>query len=132
MQIFPNALYQHYKGGLYQAIMPVINEADKRAMWVYRNKETGEHFVRPEIEFEKKFQFYIPFGTKLKGKELDFVVIHVGNDYYTLFCDSTKEELELKLMSVKSYLVCNHVVLQMKNSRRNCDFYQFVLNLKDL
>ena len=42
MQILPNMTYRHYSGGIYHAVMPVRNEANNQAMWVYQNVETGE------------------------------------------------------------------------------------------
>lgn len=56
MQILPNMTYRHYSGSIYHAIMPVRNEANNQAMWVYQNVETGERWVRPESEFAAKFQ----------------------------------------------------------------------------
>lgn len=131
MQIFPNMTYRHYSGGIYRAIMPVRNEANNQAMWVYQNVETGERWVRPESEFAAKFQPYLPFNTKLLAIVNDFVVIGVGADSYTIYCDDTENKLELKLLDVKKYIVHNHVVVQMATFD-NATMYQFVLDLKDL
>ena len=87
--------------------------------------------MRPESEFAAKFQPYLPFGTKLLGIDTDFVVIRTGVDYYVIYCDDTENELELKLLDVKKYIVHNHVVVQMATFD-NATMYQFVLNLKDL
>lgn len=131
MQIFPNMTYRHYSGGIYRAIMPVRNEANNQAMWVYQNVETGERWVRPESEFAAKFQPHLPFGTKLLANYTDFVVIRTGVDYYVIYCDDTENKLELKLLDVKKYIVHNHVVVQMATFD-NATMYQFVLNLEDL
>lgn len=131
MQILPNMTYRHYSGGIYRAIMPVRNEANNQAMWVYQNVETGERWVRPESEFAAKFQPYLPFNTKLLAIVNDFVVIGVGADSYTIYCDDTENKLELKLLDVKKYIVHNHVVVQMVTPD-NATMYKFVLDLKDL
>lgn len=131
MQIFPNMTYRYYSGGIYRAIMPVRNEASNQAMWIYKNVETGERRACPESEFAAKFQPYLPFGTKLLANDTDFVVIRAGVDYYVIYCDDTENELELKLLDVKKYIVHNHVVVQMATFD-NATMYQFVLNLKDL
>lgn len=129
--ILMGMLYRHYNGDVYRAIMPVRNEANNQTMWVYQNIETGERWVRPESEFAAKFQPHLPFGTKLKGDDKEFVVIYVGEDYYCLYCNETTEELRLKFLDVKRYYLLNHVVVQMETLDGNT-MHQFVLNLKDL
>lgn len=131
MQIFPNMTYRHYSGGIYRAIMPVRNEASNQAMWIYQNVETGERRACPESEFAAKFQPHLPFGTKLIANDMDFVVIRVDVDNYTIYCDDTADKLELKLVDVKKYITHNYVVVQMVMSD-NKTMYQFVLNLEDL
>lgn len=131
MQIFPNMTYRHYSGGIYRAVIPVRNEANNQAMWVYQNVETGERWVRPESEFAAKFQPHLLSGTKLLANYMDFVVIRTDVDYYVIYCNDTENELELKLLDVKNYIVHNHVVVQMATFD-NATMYKFVLNLKDL
>ena len=43
--------YEHYKGGQYVYLGPVIQESDGTAMALYRSVATGTLFVRPEAEF---------------------------------------------------------------------------------
>lgn len=122
-------IYRHYKGNIYKTIRPVRNEADGKTWWTYQDLQSNEVWVRPETEFEQKFNYYLPFGTLLQGDDKEFVVTHVGVDYYCLYCDDTAEELELKLLDVKRYYLLNHVVIQMDDPV-NKIMYQFVLHLK--
>jgi hypothetical protein len=44
--------YRHYKGGVYEIVTEARLEATEELVFVYRNVETGDVWVRPRADFD--------------------------------------------------------------------------------
>lgn len=46
-RVIPNAIYQHYKGGKYKALMVAKHSETQEELVIYKSLATGETWARP-------------------------------------------------------------------------------------
>lgn len=116
--------YQHYKGGVYKVLIQAINEDTNENMVVYSNPNDPIKWVRPASEFEQKFAPYLPLGSVLSDGNVNFIVVHHGLDYMTLYSDELKDMYEVKIINLEPHYLSNTIAVTIKDIER-----EYVFNL---